>query len=188
MMKLSEGMLLYHGSYCEVKTPALAKCADFKDFGKGFYLTSSKEQAENFINTSLRKAKAQGVIAENQEYGVISTFRYHHSEGIANYIFRGADAEWLHCVVGHRKANAFPTVVEEMKKYDVIAGKIADDATNVTILTYLVGAYGTIGSEEADSLCISRLIPERLKDQFCFRTDEGLKCLSFIGSEQIWKN
>ena len=100
MLKLSEGMLLYHGSYCEVKTPALAKCADFKDFGKGFYLTSSKEQAENFINTSLRKAKAQGVIDENQEYGVISTFRYHHSEGIANYIFRGADAEWLHCVVG----------------------------------------------------------------------------------------
>lgn len=30
--------------------------------------------------------------------------------------------------------------------------------------------------------------PKRLKDQFCFRTDEGLKCLSFVESEQIWKN
>lgn len=84
--------------------------------------------------------------------------------------------------------NAFPGIVEEMGKYDVIAGKIADDATNVTILTYLVGAYGTIGSGEADALCVSRLIPERLKDQFCFRTDEGLKCPSFVESEQIWKN
>lgn len=41
MLELSDGMFLYHGSYCEVKTPELSKCADFKDFGKGFYLTSS---------------------------------------------------------------------------------------------------------------------------------------------------
>ena len=72
MLQLSEGMLLYHGSYCEVKTPNLAKCADRKDFGRGFYLTSSKEQAENFIQTSLKKAKAQGIIEESQKYGVIS--------------------------------------------------------------------------------------------------------------------
>ena len=81
-----------------------------------------------------------------------------------------------------------PAVVEEMKKYDVIAGKIANDATNITILTYLIGAYGTVGSEEADRLCIGRLIPERLKDQFCFRTVKGLQCLLFEGSERVWKN
>ena len=140
MLELSDGMLLYHGGYCEVKKPDLAKCAAFKDFGKGFYLTSSKEQAENFISTSLKKAKAQGIITEDQDYGVISTFRYHHK--------------------------------------------------NITefILTYLVGAYGTIGSGDADSLCISRLIPERLKNQFCFRTEAGLGCLSFVESERIWKS
>lgn len=185
MLALSDGMLLYHGGYCEVKIPDLAKCADFKDFGKGFYLTSSKEQAEGFINTSLKKAKAQGVIAENQDYGVISTFRYHCRKNIAEFIFQDADADWLHCVVGHRKANTFPAVVKEMKKYDIIGGKIADDATNVTILTYLIGAYGKIGSEEADSLCIGRLIPERLKNQFCFRTEAGLGCLLFLESEQV---
>jgi hypothetical protein len=188
MIEISEGMFLYHGSYCEVRNPELAKCAAFKDFGKGFYLTSSKKQAENFVEISLKKAKAQGLISEKQEYGVVSTFCYHYSAETRNYIFHDADAEWLHCVVGHRKANTFPAVVDEMKKYDVIAGKIADDATNVTILTYLVGAYGTIGSGDADDLCISRLIPERLKDQFCFRTEAGLKCLSFVESEQIWKN
>ena len=91
-------------------------------------------------------------------------------------------------MVGHRKADTFPAMVEEMKKYDVIGGKIANDATNVTILTYLVGAYGTVGSDEADQLCIGRLISERLKDQFCFRTVRGLQCLSFEGSERVWKN
>lgn len=47
MQKLSDGMLLYHGSYTVVNTPDLAKCATRKDFGKGFYLTTSKKQAEN---------------------------------------------------------------------------------------------------------------------------------------------
>lgn len=188
MLELADGMLLYHGSYCEVKKPDLNKCAAFKDFGKGFYLTSSRQQAENFINASLKKAEAQGVIAPGQKYGIISTFRYRYSEDIASFLFQDADADWLHCVVGHRKANSFPAIVEEMKKYDVIAGKIANDATNVTILTYLVGAYGMVGSEGADRLCIGRLIPERLKDQFCFRTNKGMNCLTFVESERIWRN
>ena len=46
MLELKDGFVLYHGSYCEVKAPDLAKCAKRKDFGQGFYLTTSKEQAE----------------------------------------------------------------------------------------------------------------------------------------------
>ena len=44
MLELKDGFVLYHGSYCEVKDPDLAKCAKRKDFGQGFYLTTSKEQ------------------------------------------------------------------------------------------------------------------------------------------------
>lgn len=186
MLELTEGMLLYHGSYCEVKTPELEKCAAFKDFGKGFYVTSSKEQAEKFISTSLKKAKAQGMIDEKQSFGVISTFCYHFKEDIGTFLFQDADVDWLHCVVGHRKAGSFPKLVEQLAQYDVLGGKIADDTTNVTILTYLIGAYGQIGTKEADGFCISRLLPERLKDQFCFRTKAGIECLSFVESEQIW--
>ena len=48
---LKDGFVLYHGSYCEVKEPDLAKCAKRKDFGQGFYLTTSKEQAESFLRS-----------------------------------------------------------------------------------------------------------------------------------------
>ena len=48
--------------YCEVKEPDLAKCAKRKDFGQGFYLTTSKEQAESFLRTSIAKAIATGTI------------------------------------------------------------------------------------------------------------------------------
>ena len=56
MQELVDGLILYHGSYCEVSSPQLSKCAKRKDFGKGFYLTSSREQAVSFIKTSIIKA------------------------------------------------------------------------------------------------------------------------------------
>ncbi len=71
-----------------------------------------------------------------------------------------------------------------MKDYDIIAGKIANDRTNLTITTYLLGAYGEIGSAGADDICISLLIPERLRDQYCFRSDAAITALTFKGSEK----
>ena len=74
MLDLKDGLVLYHGSYCEVKEPDLAKCAKRKDFGQEFYLTTSKEQAESFLRTSIAKAIATGTIEEGQKFGYISTF------------------------------------------------------------------------------------------------------------------
>ena len=45
MTELQDSLVLYHGSYCAVENPDLAKCALYKDFGQGFYLTTSKAQA-----------------------------------------------------------------------------------------------------------------------------------------------
>ena len=67
MLELKDEFVLYHGSYCEVKKPDLAKGAKRKDFGQGFYLTTSKEQAESFLRTSIAKAIAIGTIEEGQQ-------------------------------------------------------------------------------------------------------------------------
>lgn len=56
MCRLTDNVVLYHGSYCEVKNPDLKRCARHKDFGRGFYLTTSRTQAENFAGISIRKA------------------------------------------------------------------------------------------------------------------------------------
>lgn len=186
MQRLSDGSILFHGSYCEVKEPDLSQCAAMKDFGRGFYLTTSEQQAKDFVRPSTRKAVAQGLISPNQNYGYVSRFEFCKKEGIAEYLFENADKDWLHCVIGHRKSNTFPEIVEAMKKYDIIGGKIANDQTNFTITTYLIGGYGDIGSKKADDICISQLIPERLKDQYCFRTMKAFDCIKFVGSERIW--
>ncbi len=188
MLELTDGMILYHGSYCEVSTPDLKKCAPYKDFGKGFYVTSSYRQAKKFIDTSLKKAKAQKKIDEGQHYGIITKFKYHATDNMHIKIYSSADADWLHCIVAHRKDRSFPAIVDELKQFDVIGGKIADDATNFTINAYIAGTYGDIGNSEADSLCIGRLLPERLNDQYCFRTTKSIKSLEYIGSEIICRS
>lgn len=185
MPELKKGMRLYHGSYCEVSDPDLSKCARYKDFGQGFYLMSSKEQALLFSKISTAKAVGRNLI-QPQQYGVVSVYTCTDPCGLAVLDYPSADIDWLHCVVGHRRNRSFPVIVKQTQKYDVICGKIANDNTNITITAYLDGLYGEIGSEQADSICVSLLLPNRLQDQFCFRTDKALNTLRFEGSERIW--
>ena len=58
---MSDKIILYHGSYCVVREPDLSRCASGKDFGQGFYLTTSKTQAQRFVATSIKKALTQKV-------------------------------------------------------------------------------------------------------------------------------
>ena len=83
----------------------------------------------------------------------------------------------------------FIEVEREMARYDIIAGKIADDATNATNATltaYLAGVFGTAGDQEADDFCIKQLLPNKLKDQYCFKTEAAIECLKFVKGEKIW--
>lgn len=72
------------------------------------------------------------------------------------------------------------------KDFDIVAGKIANDNTNATITAYMAGVFGEVGTPSADNICIHLLLPERLENQYCFRTEKALGCLTFTGSEQIW--
>ena len=186
MLELADGMILYHGSYCKVAKPELEKCAKREDFGRGFYLTSSKEQAVSFLKTSILKAAASGKIGTDQTWGYVSKFRVDLKKELNSYIFQNADVDWLHCITAHRKRNSFNAIEKEMSQYDVIIGKIADDATNATLTAYIAGAFGKIGDREADEFCIGRLLPEKLQNQYCFKTVEALECLKFMEAEKIW--
>lgn len=186
MLELVNGLILYHGSYCEVKDPQLEKCARRKDFGRGFYLTSSKEQAVSFLNTSIAKAIANGSIELGQDFGYISTFEVNLKSDLAIHVFEDADTDWLHCIAAHRKKRSINEIENKMSKYDVIVGKIADDATNTTLTAYIAGTFGIMGSKEADDFCIRQLLPNKLKDQYCFKTKEALACLHFVEGEKIW--
>lgn len=175
--------MLYHGSYCAVDTPNLEKCALYKDFGQGFYLTTSAEQARGFAKISAAKRFAKGNFIEKTAY--VSSFKVRNVEELNVCSFENANIEWLHMVVAHRTHNNFMELKNKMSSFDVVAGKIANDNTNATIAAYMNGLYGALGSKSADEICISLLLPERLEDQFCFRTCRAIEKLEFIGVEKI---
>ena len=185
MNELKNGMVLYHGSYCVVENPDLTKCAMYKDFGQGFYLTTSKEQAKSFAKISATKAKLKGLIPYSEKFAYISFFKMCDSDSLKTFAFGTANLEWLHTIVAHRRNGVFPNIKISMQNYDVISGKIANDDTNATIIAYMNNVFGAMGSEQADKMCISLLLPERLKDQFCFRSEKSIAALEFLKSEKV---
>jgi hypothetical protein len=117
---------------------------------------------------------------------MLSTYSFMPDERLLTKVFPTANIDWLHCVAAHRGARFFSTRSDEYDDYDIIVGKVANDQTNATLLAYIGGLYGRLGSNEADETCIRLLMPERLDDQACFRTSKALDCLSFVASERVW--
>lgn len=184
MIHLTDGVILYHGSYTEVSNIDMLRCNVGLDFGLGFYLTSSFEQARAFVPASIRKAKRRKLIPQDfrLEDGVISIFKYNSDPNIFIHHFDEADTEWLHYVACNRNDDLFRELRIKYHTVDIIGGKIADDKTATTLNNYVAGAYGVPGQIDTDRRTIEILEPDHLHDQFCFKTIQAIECLSFVKS------
>ncbi|NHM16544.1 DUF3990 domain-containing protein [Eggerthellaceae bacterium zg-887] len=181
MLAFHEGLVLYHGSYADVREIDLERCAPGKDFGRGFYLTTDYDQAKSFVALSARKHRAES--GESVKGGYVSAFRLMRPEELLFHAFRKADERWLHFVAANRRSDLFMPLLEDLSGCDVIAGKIANDQTARTLQLYVSEAFGKPGTEQADRLAVSALLPNRLSDQYCFRTEKAIGHLVFEGSD-----
>ena len=188
MLSLYEGMLLYHGSYTLVKSIDLSMCKRGKDFGRGFYLTSSYDQAKQFVKLSIKRENKASALIDGLGRGFVSVFKLKQLPKLESFVFDGATREWLHFVASNRRTDLFNDLRKEMAKYDVIGGKIANDRTAQTLQLYISGAYGEPGSEMADNIAIMTLLPNRLEDQYCFRSVKAVQSLEFIRGEECHVN
>lgn len=186
MLRLSDGIMLYHGGYTEVSKINLSVCKSGLDFGKGFYLTTSYEQARSFIESSVKKNIRRRILPPDFDVndGKVSIYRYHARPEVKIHYFTAADTEWLHYVAGNRDDGLFRELIVRFADYDIIGGKIANDNTAAMLNAYIAGGYGEPGSARADDFTISGLLPDRLKDQFCFKTDKAVESQEFIGSKR----
>lgn len=169
--------IVYHGSYTVVNKPDISKCKDNKDFGKGFYVTTDKQQAIKF-------AKLVSKRHSGQKYGVLNTYILTNVNNLLTYEFINSDINWLNCIAGNRRYG-FRSLSNKWDKYDIIEGKIADDDTRFVLNNYLSGAYGSVGSRKAANAAITYLKPEKLKNQICFRTYRALSKLQFVRYEKV---
>ena len=186
MIQLPEDGILYHGSYIEVTSIDLSKCRNGLDFGKGFYVTSSKQQAVSFIPAAVRKARRHGLVPENfrEADGKVSTYAFLADPNLSIHCFEDANEEWLHFVACNRNSDLFPELRKKYASMDIIGGKIANDQTAITLNNYVSGTYGESGTQRADRTAVDLLETNRLKDQFCFRSTAAIALLKFIRSEQ----
>ncbi len=84
--------------------------------------------------------------------------------------FEEASAEWLKFVANNRNIKDF------IDESDIVIGPVANDRTMPVIKLYFAGIY-----DEDET--IKRLLPQKLKDQYAFKSEKALK--SLVLSEAI---
>lgn len=183
-MILNKDLTFYHGSYTEVKSIDLDNSEYGKDFGKGFYVTTDYEQAKKFVKSSVAKALRSGAITKKQNYGFVSVYKLTGKfADIPYYEFKDTSREWLWTIASNRRQDLAQELeeklCEDIKKAEIISGKVANDQTNPVILNYVTGAMGSVDDENVMKAVIMLLLPDRLKDQYCFKTFRATACLKY---------
>ena len=153
-------MLLYYGSNTPVQKPRLQIPTRPMDFGAGFYLTSDADQARRWSlrTTDRRHVGTPSVSVFKIDFPLpveLKVLKFHHP-----------DEPWLDSVVGNRTIQSFPN------DYDIVIGPVANDQTILTFNLYMEGLL----TKEAT---IAQLLPQRLSDQYAFRTNAALALLQF---------
>ena len=153
-------MTLYHGTNVDFDLIDIEKSNPYKDFGKGFYLTDIKEQAERM---ALRKVKFFGGVPVIQVYDFDE--RDLQREDLKVKFFSEPSEEWA--VFIHNNRNR---TLDFRHDYDVVIGPIANDG-----VAYLLGRYeeGTITLPEL----VRGLEYKQLNNQYFFGTEKALDLL-----------
>lgn len=123
-------MILYHGSNMDIDSIDLSRSSVGKDFGCGFYLTASKEQAERM---GLRRARLYG--GEK----VVSSFEFDEKAareaGMSIKDFESYSKEWADFILANRK-NDTRTQIHD---FDIVHGPVANDDVGYQIRRLLAG-------------------------------------------------
>lgn len=156
-------ILLYHSSNVAVGKPDTIHSRDNLDFGKGFYLTTMRDQAERY---------AQRFSRRNQESWLnIYEFEYECSQWNVRQ-FDSYDADWLDFISKCRSGN-------DDTEYDMVIGGIANDKVIRTLDRYF---ENEITADHA----LGILKYERPNIQLCIRSQCMLdQCLKHIESKKL---
>ena len=156
-------MLIYHASDIIVDKPDTIHSRTNLDFGKGFYATVIREQAERY---------ALRFILRNRK-GILNTYEYTPAKDLNIKCFDAYDSDWLDLVAACRLGE------EVYKQYDVICGGIANDRVFNTLDLYF---SNQMTKEEA----LKRLIFEKPNQQICFTNQRAIeRCIELVGAQQL---
>jgi len=156
-------MILYHTSTIEVREPNIRFSRTYLDFGKGFYTTPNRNQAEKYAKRFFK-----------EELPAVLNV-YELEDDIPNVswkTFEAYDGDWLDYVVACRRN-------QEHELFDVIEGGIADDDVFNTLDLYM---DGLIQRDDA----IKKLKKKKPNWQICICNQKLIdKHLRFMESQSL---
>lgn len=157
-------MILYHGSNLLIENIDLSKCCPYKDFGRGFYLTDIKSQAERMALRTVRTFKGVPTLTA-YEFNIEDAKR----SGLKIKIFESPGKEWARFVMKNRDMR----VPQPCHDYDIVIGPVADDTVARLLRMF---AENFIDEEQ-----LSReLTFSKVTSQYFFRTKDSIKLLKRI--------
>ena len=155
-------MIVYHGSWLEVKNPDLKHSRSDVDFGKGFYVTPLRDQAVKWCGKFKRRGKQ----------GIVTTFEFEENaqENLKILKFDSYSEEWLDFVARCRQG------IEH--NYDIVDGPMADDQIWNYVEDFTAGKISRTAFWEL----VKFNYPTH---QIVFCTERALQTLTFKGSEKL---
>ena len=167
-------MRLYHGSNTDIKEINLAMCRPYKDFGRGFYLTDIKEQAEKMAK---RVARIYGNSPVLNVYELEDSFLQMKDLNIKNFGTETSE-EWARFVRNNRNRRFTDFSSMECNfdnKYDIVMGPIANDDMALLFRQY---ENGMISFENM----LSGMIYKKTSRQYSFHTERTISLLKKVGA------
>ena len=168
-------MILYNGSNTDIRTINLALCRPFKDFGRGFYLTVIKEQAENMAK---RVAGIYGGRPVLNVYDIDENFIHMRELNIKNFGVETSE-EWARFVRNNRnrKFEKFSSIECNFdNKYDIVIGPIADDDMALLFRQYENGMI-------TFDMMLNGMIYKKTTNQYSFHTEKAISLLKKVKND-----
>ena len=160
--------ILYHGSLIPVNKPEIIHSSRTLDFGEGFYTTSNKEQAIQWIMIRL--------FGKELKQGILNSYEFDETALTSIHIkllhFTQPNEAWVDFVLENRLNADFK------HHYDIIIGPVANDRVYTCFNAFENGFMDK-------QTLIRELKTYRLIDQYLFHTEKALQYLKHIDSETV---
>ena len=158
-------MKLYHGSLEVVSEPRIITPNRTLDYGRGFYTTTSYEQAEQWVR---RRKGAQHPVGYVNVYELAEVL----PDDIKQLRFETPTEEWVDFVMHNRTERGFE------HSFDIVYGPVANDRVYAAFALYESNLLDKEG-------LIRELRTYELVDQYLFHTEQSLQYLTFIEAKEV---
>jgi hypothetical protein len=157
-------VILYHGSNQEFNKVDLTKSKDRRDFGRGFYTTTIREQALQWGYNIFNRFGGENIFLYEFEFLPSSDLQFKQFSEISD--------EWFDFILKNRTLGGI------QHNYDYVQGPVANDKTVLTISGFIDGLYS---KEEA----MRRLRYSKTNDQVSFHTERAVLLLKLKERRKI---